>query len=77
MQDKKFAYVVDKSGKVTARPIEVLANNDGQNYVVTGGLNEGDHVVVQGVGVSVRDGVQITPVDMTGKDLSQAAAQQK
>ncbi len=77
MQDKKFAYVVDKSGKVTARPIEVLANNDGQNYVVTSGLNEGDHVVVQGVGVSVRDGVQITPVDMTGKDLSQAAAQQK
>lgn len=77
MQDKKFAYIVDKSGKVTARPIEVLANNDGQNYVVTSGLNEGDHVVVQGVGVSVRDGVQITPVDMTGKDLSQAAAQQK
>lgn len=77
MQDKKFAYVVDKSGKVTARPIEVLANNDGQNYVVTSGLNEGDHVVVQGVGVSVRDGVQITPVDMTGKGLSQAAAQQK
>ena len=78
LQDKKFAYVVDKAGKVTARPIEVLANNDGQNYVVTGGLESGDHVVVQGVGVSVREGVQITPVDMTGKDLSQAAgAQQK
>ena len=56
----------------------MLANNDGQNYVVTGGLESGDHVVVQGVGVSVREGVQITPVDMTGKDLSQAAgAQQK
>ena len=78
LQDKKFAYVVDKAGKVTARPIEVLANNDGQNYVVTGGVESGDDVVVQGVGVSVREGVQITPVDMTGKDLSQAAgAQQK
>lgn len=77
MQDKKFAYVVDKSGKVTARQIEVLANNDGVNFVVTGGLENGDHVVVQGVGVTVRDGVQITPVDMTGKDLSQLAAQQQ
>lgn len=77
MQDKKFAYVVDKAGKVTARQIEVLANNDGVNYVVTAGLEDGDHVVVQGVGVSVREGVQITPVDMTGKDLSQLAAQQK
>lgn len=75
VQNKKFAYVVDKSGKVTARIIEVLANNDGENYVVTSGLQEGDHVVVQGVGVSVRDGSQITPVDMTGKDLSQAAQQ--
>lgn len=78
LQDKKFAYVVDKAGKVNARPIEVLANNDGQNYVVTSGLENGEHVVVQGVGVSVREGVQITPVDMTGKDLSQTAgAQQK
>lgn len=78
LQDKQFAYVVDKAGKVTARPIEVLANNDGQNYVVTSGLENGEHVVVQGVGVSVREGVQITPVDMTGKDLSQTAgAQQK
>ena len=76
--ERFLAIVVDKAGKVTARPIEVLANNDGQNYVVTGGLESGDHVVVQGVGVSVREGVQITPVDMTGKDLSQAAgAQQK
>ena len=77
LQDKKFAYVGDKAGKVTARPIEVLANNDGQNYVVTSGLENGEHVVVQGVGVSVREGVQITPVDMTGKDLSQAAVEQQ
>lgn len=46
--------------------------------MVTSGLENGEHVVVQGVGVSVREGVQITPVDMTGKDLSQTAgAQQK
>lgn len=61
LQDKRFAYVVDKDNKVTSRQITVLANNDGRNFVVTAGLNDGDRIVVEGVGVSVRDGSQIVP----------------
>lgn len=67
IQDKVVCYVCDEKGKVTSRTIEVLANNDGQNYAVTSGLKEGDHVIVEGVGVSVREGVTIKPVDKTGK----------
>lgn len=61
LQDKRFAYVVGKDNKVTSKQITVLANNDGQNFVVTAGLNDGDRIVVEGVGVSVRDGSQIVP----------------
>ena len=48
--------------------------NDGKSYAVTSGLKDGDHVIVEGVGVSVRDGVKIQPVDKTN---SQNAAEAK
>lgn len=63
IQDVKYAYVVGEGNKVEARPIEVLSNNDGQNYAVVSGLNDGERIVVEGVGISVRDGSVITPVD--------------
>lgn len=62
IQDARFAYVVGKDNKVEARQIKVLAQNDGKNFVVTSGLNKGDRVVVEGVGVSVREGMTINPV---------------
>lgn len=73
IQDQKFAYVVGKDNKVSSRPIQVLAQNDGQNYAVVSGLSDGERIVVEGVGVSVRDGSVITPVDAA----KQQAAQQK
>lgn len=63
IQDIKYAYVVNDSNKVTATKIEVLANNDGKNYVVTNGLKEGDRIVVEGVGVKVKNGSIINPVE--------------
>ena len=63
IQDIKYAYVVNDSNKVTATKIEVLANNDGKNYVVTNGLKEGDRIVVEGVGVKVKNGSVINPVE--------------
>lgn len=63
IQDIKYAYVVNDSNKVVARKIEVLANNDGKNYVVTSGLKEGERIVVEGVGVKVKDGSVINPVE--------------
>ena len=74
IQDVKYAYVVNDSNKVVSKPIQVLSNNDGKNYVVTEGLEPGQKVAVEGVGVIVRDGVVINPVDAATKA---AQAQQK
>jgi membrane fusion protein (multidrug efflux system) len=61
VQDMKFVFVVDKENKVHSTPIHISKLDDGQNYIVTGGLNNGDVVVVEGVGVSVQDGMEIKP----------------
>ncbi len=61
VQDMKFCYVVGDSSKVHSTPIQVSAQNDGKNYIVTGGLKPGDVIVVEGVGVSVKDDMVITP----------------
>ncbi len=61
IQDMKFCYVVGDSSKVHSTPIQISDQNDGQNYIVTGGLKPGDQVVVEGVGISVKDGMQIKP----------------
>ena len=74
IQDVKYAYVVNDSNKIVSKPIQILSNNDGKNYVVTSGLVPGDRVAVEGVGIIVRDGVVINPVDAAAKA---AQAQQK
>lgn len=61
VQDMKFCYVVGDSSKVHATPIQIAAENDGKNYIVTGGLKPGDVVVVEGVGISVKDNMVIQP----------------
>ena len=67
IQDVKYAYVVNDSNKVVSTPITILPNNDGKNYVVTEGLKNGDRVVIEGVGMTIRDGVTINPVDANAK----------
>lgn len=61
IQDMKFCYVVGDSSKVHSTPIQIAAENDGKNYIVTGGLKPGDVIVAEGVGVSVKDGMEIKP----------------
>ena len=61
VQDIKFCFVVGDSAKVHSTPITVAPENDGQNYIVTNGLKPGDVIVTEGVGISVRDGMAITP----------------
>lgn len=61
IQDMKFVYVVDKDNKVHSAPIQISENNDGQNYIVTGGLEPGQRIVVEGVGINIQDGMQIKP----------------
>lgn len=61
IQDMKFVYLVGDSSKVHSTPIQIDTNNDGQNYIVTGGLKPGDVIVTEGVGISVKDGMTIRP----------------
>ncbi len=61
IQDMKFVFVVGDSAKLHSTPITVSAENDGKNYIVTSGLKPGDVIVTEGVGISAKDGLVITP----------------
>ncbi len=61
LQDMKFCYVLGDSAKVHSTPIQVSSVDDGKNYIVTSGLKPGDVVVVEGVGINVKDGMTISP----------------
>ena len=61
MQDMKFVYVVNDSNKVHSRAIQIADENDGQNYIVIGGLKPGERIVTEGVGISVKDDMTIKP----------------
>ena len=61
IQNLKFCYVLGDSSKVQSRAIEVADQHDGKNFIITKGLNKGDVVVVEGVGITVKDGMVIKP----------------
>lgn len=61
IQDMKFVYVLGDSAKVHQTPITIDSKNDGTNYIVTKGLNEGDVIVIEGVGSTIKDGMVISP----------------
>ena len=65
VQDMRFVYVVGDSAKVHSRPITVASENDGKTFIVTSGLTPGETIVTEGVGVSVSDGMTITPLHTT------------
>ena len=59
MQDKTVCYkVVD--GVTQSQIIEVAPINNGQEYIVTAGLQAGDVIVASGAGL-VREGTPVTP----------------
>ena len=49
VQNKKFVSVLGKDNKVKYTEITVDPQNDGNNYVVTGGLQVGDKYVTNGI----------------------------
>lgn len=61
MQDMTFVYVVNDSNKTKSRAITIAPENDGKNYIVTGGLKPGERIVTEGVGITVKDDMVITP----------------
>lgn len=74
IQNKKFVYVVDAKNKVQSREIEVLVQNDGQNYVVSSGLKAGERIVVDGVN-KLKNGMDIKPI--TPEQADKNVQQQK
>ena len=54
IQDKIYVYVV-KDGKAESKIIGVFNISNGKEYVVESGLEKGDTIVVEGVGL-LRDG---------------------
>lgn len=61
VQDKIFVYLVGKDNKVKYTEITVNPENDGNNYIVTGGLKSGDRIVTKGI-TKLTDGMQIKPI---------------
>jgi len=60
LQGKHFVFVVGAGNKVRNTEIEVLEGNLKDSYVVTGGLNVGDQVVLEGI-ASLRNDTEIKP----------------
>lgn len=60
LQDKRLVYVVNKNNEVTSTSITAAPSDNGQYFIVTGGLNAGDQVVIEGL-VGLRDKMKIIP----------------
>ncbi len=61
IQDQYFVYILGADNKVKHTAITVDPNSDGNNYIVTSGMNVGDKFVLSGV-TSLSDGMEITPL---------------
>ena len=57
LQNRTFVYrVVD--GKTKATPITLFPQNNGKEYIVEEGLNEGDTIIAEGAGL-LKEGIEI------------------
>ena len=57
LQNRVFVYrIID--GKTKATPIEVFRLNNGKEYIVETGLNEGDVIIAEGAGL-LKDGIEV------------------
>ena len=57
LQNRVFVYrVID--GKTKSTPVEVFRQNNGKEYIVENGLNEGDVIIAEGAGL-LKDGIEV------------------
>ena len=57
IQDKRQVYVVE-NGSAIMKTISVISTSDGQSYIVTTGLNEGDIIITDGI-VTLHNGMLV------------------
>ena len=67
IQDKKFVYVLQPDSTIKYTEINISELNDGQRYIVTGGLNPNDKIVIEGV-QTLHNGQKITPITPEQKE---------
>jgi membrane fusion protein (multidrug efflux system) len=60
IQGKNFVFFVDKDNKVTRRPV-ILGRSTGNLFIVNGGLNIGDRIMLEGF-QKFQDEMKINPV---------------
>jgi membrane fusion protein (multidrug efflux system) len=58
IQDKVYVYKVNKEGKAESAQVTVFPLNNGQEYIVESGLQEGDVIVAEGAGL-IQENTQI------------------
>lgn len=57
LQNRMFVYRV-VNGKTKATPVTLFPQNNGQEYIVEEGINEGDTIIAEGAGL-LKEGVEI------------------
>ncbi len=67
IQDRRYVYVVNDSNVTVATNVDVMDLNDGKTFIVKSGLEAGQRIVVEGVGVSVRDKMAVTPKEVAAQ----------
>ena len=75
VQELVYVYVVGDDGVAASRRVSVTATNDGQDYIVSEGLSEGEVIVTEGVGTQVRAGTLVQPKSAQQATQAQEAAQ--
>lgn len=58
IQDKVYVYKVNESGKAKSAQVTVFPLNNGQEYIVESGLQEGEVIVAEGAGL-IQENTQI------------------
>jgi membrane fusion protein, multidrug efflux system len=60
LQDKRLVYILGKDNKVSSIAITANSSDNGQYFIITGGLKPGDVVVLEGL-IGLKDNTQIIP----------------
>ena len=73
LQNKRFVYVVNNESVAESREVQVYDLDDGKNFVITGGLQAGERVVMEGAS-TLRNGTKINPVSQQEAQAKMNAA---
>ncbi len=60
LQDKRLVYILGKDNKVSSIAITVIPSDNGQYFIITGGLKPGDTLILEGL-IGLKDNTQIIP----------------